>query len=117
MRCDFTAAPVEALAADRPAPFGHDWRVAQDEHQAVDDPSIGEFVAFRSLFEQAPDGMVLLEPHVPGGMGWPIVACNDAFCRMNGYTCEELLGQPIDYINGRPSTPAARREYLAWLRI
>ncbi|MBA3946332.1 MAG: PAS domain S-box protein [Herpetosiphonaceae bacterium] len=68
---------------------------------------------FQLLFEHSPDGVVLIDPHHPSG-SWPIVDCNAAFCRMNGYTREEFVGQFIDmlYVN-----PAESGDYLARLRI
>jgi diguanylate cyclase (GGDEF)-like protein/PAS domain S-box-containing protein len=49
---------------------------------------------FRVLFEQSPDGIVLLDPfdaRVPDR----IIASNDSYARMNGYTVDELIGQSV----------------------
>jgi PAS domain S-box-containing protein len=53
---------------------------------------------FRSLFKHLPDGVVLLDPHDPE-LFLPIVDCNEAFCRMNGYSRNELIGQSIDILH------------------
>jgi PAS domain S-box-containing protein len=70
---------------------------------------------FRSLFELMPDAIVLIDPHAEGGH-WPIVACNLAACRMNGYERHELIGRPIDLFNLTAGTPESRAEYLQRLR-
>ena len=70
--------------------------------------------AFRALFEHAPDGLLLLDPYDPSG-AWPIVNCNEAAARMNGYTRSELIGQPIDLLNATPCTPEGRSAYLEHL--
>ena len=70
---------------------------------------------FRLLFEHAPDGLTLLDPHVPEG-AWPIVTCNHAFCQMNGYRREELIGFPIDIVHEAPKSAEQRARYLERLR-
>lgn len=70
---------------------------------------------FRLLFEHSPDGIILTDPHHPSGI-WPIVACNDAACRMNGYTREELIGQSIDLLHTEYRDQEAYAARLAWLR-
>lgn len=70
---------------------------------------------FRILFEQSPDAITLLNPHDPD-VSWAIVDCNDQFCRMNGYTRDELLGQSVDVVHDSPEDPARRRAYLNRLR-
>ncbi|HEX7588349.1 MAG TPA: PAS domain S-box protein, partial [Anaerolineae bacterium] len=68
----------------------------------------------RILFDESPDAMVLIKP-TRTQAPWTIVKCNEAFCRLNGYAMEELIGQPIDCLNEAAHDPAARREYLARL--
>jgi PAS domain S-box-containing protein len=70
---------------------------------------------FRTLFEHSPDAIFLLDPHYPDEQ-WPIVDCNAVACRMNGYTREELIGQPIGLIDVGPTEPGGDIEFLAELR-
>jgi PAS domain S-box-containing protein len=49
---------------------------------------------FHALFEYSPDAVVLLDAATN-----IIVDCNQIACQMNGYTREELIGQPIDMVN------------------
>lgn len=70
---------------------------------------------FRQLYALSPDGIVLLDPHDPNRV-WPIVDCNAAFCQMNGYRREELIGQSIDMLNLDPLLPEVATAYLAQLR-
>ena len=67
---------------------------------------------FRTLFEQSPDGIILLDPNVSEGNN-VIVDCNRAACEMNGYTREELIGQPISLLNVAEHD---RVEYLQSMR-
>ena len=53
---------------------------------------------YRTLFENSPDAMFLVEVSEDDPY-WPIVDCNEAACRMNGYTREELIGQPVDILH------------------
>jgi PAS domain S-box-containing protein len=71
--------------------------------------------SFRILFDHLPDAIILIDAHHPSGM-WPIVDCNDVACRMNGYTRDELIGQPVDMLNAATDTPAGREVYLERLR-
>lgn len=70
---------------------------------------------FRHLFANSPDAVIMIDPHA-SNVAWPIVDCNEAACRMNGYTREELLGQSVDILNVEPGTPEERAEYLERLR-
>ncbi len=70
---------------------------------------------FRMLFENSPDAILLIDPRVPQAP-WPIVDCNAAACTMNGYTREELIGQPIDLLNLTESDGTKRAAYLERLR-
>jgi PAS domain S-box-containing protein len=52
---------------------------------------------FRTLFNQASDCILLLDPvHEKGPV---IVDANDAACNMHGYTRAELIGQPITFLD------------------
>lgn len=70
---------------------------------------------FRHLFTNSPDAIVLIDPHDPD-VSWPIVDCNQAACRMNGYTREEMIGQSIDLLNLTPGTREERSLYMENLR-
>ncbi|HZQ10675.1 MAG TPA: PAS domain S-box protein [Anaerolineae bacterium] len=70
---------------------------------------------FRRLFEASPDAILLIDPHDPE-VPWRILDCNDVTCRMNGYTREELIGQPVQILNALPHTPEGDAEYLERVR-
>jgi PAS domain S-box-containing protein len=70
---------------------------------------------FRVLFENSPDGIFLLDPHHPDGM-WRLVDCNEVACRMNGYTREELIGQPINLLDVGPAEPGGDIAFLERIR-
>jgi len=69
---------------------------------------------FRALFEQSADGVVLLDPHDPE-VPWRIVDCNEAFCRMNGYARDELVGQSVDLLHPYPMMAEEGGELFAWI--
>ena len=58
---------------------------------------------------------MLIDPHDPNDSG-PIIDCNAVACEMNGYTREQLVGQPIDLLNAVPLDRAGRKEYLERLQ-
>jgi PAS domain S-box-containing protein len=71
---------------------------------------------FRVLFESSPDAILLIDPDDPDVV-WPIVACNEACCQMNGYAHHELIGKSIDLLNLNPDPdPVGRRAYLERVR-
>ncbi len=70
---------------------------------------------FQGLFNASPDAIVLIDPHHPT-ISWPVVDCNEATCRMNGYSREELIGQSIDILNLTTGNRDERLEYLESLR-
>lgn len=70
---------------------------------------------FQTLFAASPDAIVLIDPHDPE-VSWPVVECNEAACRMNGYERDELVGRSIDVLNLTKGTPEERRAYLERLR-
>jgi PAS domain S-box-containing protein len=70
---------------------------------------------FHLVFETSPDAIFLLDPHDPTGL-WRIIDCNDAAGQMNGYTREELIGQPLDILNVKKSTPEDFAASLEQLR-
>ena len=67
---------------------------------------------FRTLFEASPDAIILIDQRD----NWPILDCNTAACQMNGYTHDELVGQPIDILNAEPFNPEGRAAYLEQIR-
>ena len=70
---------------------------------------------FRALFDRSGDGVVLIDPHDPS-IPWRIVDCNAAFARMNGYTCEALIGQSIDLLHEHPLMAQEGDRLLEWIR-
>jgi PAS domain S-box-containing protein len=70
---------------------------------------------FRTLFENSPDAIVLIDPHDPK-VDWPIIDCNNVFCRMNGYTQQELLGQSFSVVNNIEVKHDERENYLNTIR-
>ena len=70
---------------------------------------------FRELFNASPDAIVLIDPHHLT-VSWPIIDCNDAACKMNGYTHEEMIGQSIDLLNITDGSPEERIKYINMLR-
>ena len=70
---------------------------------------------FRGLFNASPDAIVLIDPHDPT-ISWPILDCNEATCKMNGYAREELIGRSIDILNTIVAAPEERIAYLKNLR-
>jgi PAS domain S-box-containing protein len=67
---------------------------------------------FGTLFEASPDAILLIDPHDR----WPILDCNVAACKMNGYTRDELVGQSIDLLNLMAGDLIEREEYVGRIR-
>jgi diguanylate cyclase (GGDEF)-like protein/PAS domain S-box-containing protein len=71
---------------------------------------------FRILFEQSPNGIVLIDPFDPG-VPDRIIALNDSYARMNGYTVEELIGKSVGVLlTDYSSSPEELREYVESVR-
>ena len=70
---------------------------------------------FQGLFNASPDAIVLIDPNHPT-ISWPIVDCNEASCRMNGYSRQEMIGQSIDLLNITEGLSSERSEYIEHLR-
>jgi len=102
-----------ALDTDMSAMVGSPAGITEPERPAVA-MSEGEH-QFRQLFARSPDAIVLIDPH-DLAVSWPIVDCNEAACRMNGYTRGELIGKSIDTLNTTRGTPEERAAYLVGLR-
>jgi PAS domain S-box-containing protein len=66
---------------------------------------------FRDLFNASPDAILLIDTNHPT-ISWPIVDCNEAACRMNGYTREEMIGQPIDLLHTNITTQEEHDAYF-----
>jgi PAS domain S-box-containing protein len=66
---------------------------------------------FRVLFEHAADAIFLIDPHHPDGT-WPVVDCNDAACRINGYSREEIIGRSVDMLRVRATGGEEDTEFL-----
>jgi PAS domain S-box-containing protein len=67
---------------------------------------------FHTLFEASPDAIMIIDPYDE----WSILDCNTATCEMNGYTREELIGQPINILNLTPGNEVERLEYMDEIR-
>ncbi len=70
---------------------------------------------YRMLSDNSPDAIFLIDPYdeqVP----WPIVECSPVACEMNGYSREELIGQPIDILHPAANTAAGKAVYLNMLK-
>ena len=70
---------------------------------------------FHSLFNLSPDAIILIDPHDPV-ISWPIVDCNIAACKMNGYSRESMVGHSIDLLNETEGSREERTAYLEELR-
>ena len=54
-----------------------------------------------AVWDRAPLGIFLLDPHDSEKVV-RILDCNQTACEMHGYTREELVGQPIDFVEATP---------------
>ena len=70
---------------------------------------------FQGLFNSSPDAIVLIDPYHPTN-SWPIMDCNEAACRMNGYTRDEMIGRSIDFLNESEGSREERKAYFKELR-
>ena len=69
----------------------------------------------RTLLDLSPDAVIVIDPHDPN-VSWPIIDCNVAACKMNGFEREELIGHSIDVLNVTEGTEEERASYLKQLR-
>ena len=54
---------------------------------------------FQIIFDNSPDGMVIINPTENGEGPWLIESCNRSFCEMNGFDRSELIGQDIRVVS------------------
>jgi PAS domain S-box-containing protein len=66
---------------------------------------------FRALFEHSPDAILLIDP-----VTFTIVDCNPVTCQMNGYSREELIGQPADMLNEVRVAEEMKAAYIDYLQ-
>lgn len=69
----------------------------------------------RTLLDLSPDAVIVIDPHDPH-VSWPIIDCNAAACKMNGFEREELIGHSIDVLNGTQGSQEERDAYLKQVR-
>lgn len=75
------------------------------EREKAESALLGSEERFRSLFNFATDGILLLDP---SGKEMPtIIDANITSCAMNGYTREELIGKPISFLDDKESSKKA----------
>ena len=70
---------------------------------------------FQHLFNSSPDAMFLMDPHHPE-IPWMIVECNQAACKMNGYTRDELVGKSIFILDANPDPTSVKNTSVALYR-
>lgn len=66
------------------------------ERQRIEEELRLSEARFSALFNQASDCIILL---LPTDDGLIISAINEIGCKMHGYTCDELLGKPIAFLD------------------
>ncbi|MBN1121671.1 MAG: PAS domain S-box protein [Anaerolineae bacterium] len=84
---------------------------AESDRQQINDVLYHDVEKYRTLFEYAPDAILLIDPHSKA-IPWQIVACNRAACQMNGCTQEDLIGQSVDTLHNRVNDKEAYLENL-----
>jgi two-component system sensor histidine kinase/response regulator len=78
-------------------------------------PGVDDGELLRTLLDLSPDAVVVIDPHDPK-ISWPVIDCNAAACRMNGYDRDELVGHSIDILNVTSGTEEERAVYMKGLR-
>ncbi len=86
--------------------------VTEQKDQALAQARLERFLI---LFERSPDAVVVIDPH-DTDVDWPIMDCNPAFCQMNGYDYDELIGQSIDIVHEDPDNKENRTAFLKRLQ-
>ncbi|MEQ6119016.1 PAS domain S-box protein [Reichenbachiella sp. MALMAid0571] len=95
VECSFTSIPVNEI------------RII---HATVKDISKqeNEFGAIKdSTLESANDGIILIDPKLPGK---PIVFSNSRFAALSGYNKKEIIGQKVSFVYGGKTNPKAAKE-------
>jgi PAS domain S-box-containing protein/putative nucleotidyltransferase with HDIG domain len=59
---------------------------------------------FQVIFDNSPDGMVILNPTENAEGPWLIEDCNRSFCEMNGFERSELIGKDIRVVSNETAT-------------
>ena len=59
---------------------------------------------FQVIFDNSPDGMVILNPTENAEGPWLIEYCNRSFCEMNGFDRSELVGKDIRVVSKETAT-------------
>jgi PAS domain S-box-containing protein len=68
---------------------------------------------FETLFTNSPDAVLLLDPHDPE-VPLRILDCNPMACKVNGYSREEMVGQPLDFLHERMNPPELTWEWAQY---
>jgi PAS domain S-box-containing protein len=89
---------------------------SENEAHRITEAALNESIQlFHGLFNVSPDAIILIDPHHPT-ISWPIVDCNVAACKMNGYSHDELVGHSIDILNEIEGSKEERIAYFEELR-
>ena len=66
---------------------------------------------FRSIFEQATDGIMIADAETK-----KLINANKSMCAMLGYACDEIVGLSVDDIHPKEDLPAIRESFEKQLR-
>ena len=64
---------------------------------------------FQVIFDNSPDGMVIINPTENGEGPWLIESCNRSFCEMNGFDSTELIGRDIRVVSSETAAEVERQ--------
>src|ERR1041384_6963742 len=87
----------------------------KNDNPETQETSVEEQKLLRALLDLSPDAILVIDPHDPH-VSWPIIDCNVAACKMNGFSREELIRHSIDVLNLTEGTQEERDAYLKHLR-
>ena len=59
---------------------------------------------FQTIFDNSPDGMVIINPSENAEGPWLIENCNRSFCEMNGFVRSEIIGKDIRVVSNETAT-------------
>jgi PAS domain S-box-containing protein len=68
---------------------------------------------FTTLVSDSPIPSVISDPRLPDN---PIIACNTAFCRLTGYTADEVVGRNCRFLSGPGTEPWLSEEIRRGVR-